>query len=296
MNGCVRQEGFDPSKAKTTLNKWLYAETGAAVAGVTEALEAYHFNDAAAVVYRFVWNRFCDWYVEFAKPIFMGSDEAAKAETQAMAAWVLDEILKLLHPFMPFITEELWAVLGEDGPKRETLLCLAEWPKTPKKADRKAVDEIDWVIDLISEIRSLRSEMNVPPASTLPLTIMGADKDTKARAKRYESFLKRMARLGSIATADAPPHGSAQFVLREATMALALANVIDLTAERERLTKEIGKLEQEIQKIDARFANEQFMAKAPEEVVEENRERRAEAEAAADKLKAALKRLAAVAA
>ena len=296
MNGCARQPGFDPAKAKTTLNKWLYAETSAAVAAVTEALEAYRFNDAAAEVYRFVWNRFCDWYVEFAKPVFMGSDEAAKAETQAMAGWALDEILKLLHPFMPFITEELWAVLGEDGPKRETLLCLAEWPKAAKKTDAKAVDEVNWVIGVISEIRSLRSEMNVPPASTLPLTIAGADKETKARAKRYESFLKRMARLSSIATADTPPQGSVQFVLGEATMALALANVIDLAAERERLAKEIGKLEVEIQKIDARFANEQFMAKAPEEVVEENRERRADAEATVDKLKAALKRLAAVAA
>ena len=296
MNGCVRQPGFDPAKAKTTLNKWLYAETGAAIAAATEALEAYRFNDAAAEVYRFVWNRFCDWYVEFAKPVFMGSGEAAKAETQAMAAWALDEILKLLHPFMPFITEELWAVLGEDGPKRETLLCLAEWPKAAKKVDSKAVDEVNWVIDLISEIRSLRSEMNVPPASTLPLTITGAEKETKARAKRYESFLQRMARLSAIDIADAPPQGSAQFVLGEATMALALANVIDLAAERERLAKEIGKLEAEIQKIDARFANEQFMAKAPEEVVEENRERRADAEATVGKLNAALKRLAAVAA
>jgi len=296
MNGCVRQPDFDPAKAKTTLNKWIYAEANAAAAAVTEAIEAYRFNDAAAVVYRFVWNRFCDWYVEFAKPVFMGPDEAAKAETQAMAAWALDEILKLLHPFMPFVTEELWAVLGEDGPKRETLLCLADWPKPAKKADRKAVDEVNWVIDLISEIRSLRSEMNVPAASMLPLTITGAGKETKARAKRYESFLKRMGRLSSIAVADAVPQGSAQFVLGEATLALALANVIDFAAERERLSKEIGKLEQEIQKIDARFANEQFMAKAPEEVVEENRERRAEAEATASKLKAALQRLAAVAA
>jgi valyl-tRNA synthetase len=130
----------------------------------------------------------------------------------------------------------------------------------------------------------------------LPLTISGAGKDTEMRAKRYENFLKRMARLSGIATPDSPPPGSAQFVLGEAAMALTLANVIDLAAERERLSKEIGKLEQEIEKIDARFANEQFMAKAPEEVVEENRERRAEAEATALKLKAALRRLAAVAA
>jgi valyl-tRNA synthetase len=296
MNGCIRQPDFDPAKAKATLNKWIFAEMAAAAAAVSEALESYRFNDAAGEVYRFVWNRFCDWYVEFAKPVFMGSDAEAKAETQAMAAWALDEILKLLHPFMPFVTEELWAVLGETGPKRETLLCLADWPKASKKVDRKSAAEVNWVIDLISEIRSLRSEMNVPAASMLPLTITGAGKETKGCAKRYENFIKRMARLSDITLADTPPRGSAQFVLGEATMALALANVIDLSAERDRLAKEIGKLQLEIDKIDARFANEQFMAKAPEEVVEENRERRAEAEAAAEKLKAALQRLAAAAA
>ncbi len=296
MNGCVRQPDFDPAKAKTTLNKWIFAEASAAAAGVTKALENYRFNEAATEVYRFVWNRFCDWYVEFAKPVFMGSDMEAKAETQAMAAWTLDEILKLLHPFMPFVTEELWAVLGENGPARETLLCLAPWPKVAKKPDTKAVDEVNWVIDLISEIRSLRSEMNVPAASILPLTISGSAKETKTRAKRYDSFVKRMARLSEITFAEAPPSGSAQFVLGEATMALPLANFIDLAAERDRLTKEIGKLQQEIEKIDARFANEQFMAKAPDEVLEENRERRAEAEAAAGKLMAALRRLAVAAA
>ena len=124
--------------AKTTLNKWIYAEANSTAAAVTEAIENYRFNDAASEVYRFVWNKFCDWYVEFAKPVFMGSDDAAKAETQAMAAWALDEILKLLHPFMPFVTEELWAVLGENGPKRESLLCLAEWPKADKNVGPEA--------------------------------------------------------------------------------------------------------------------------------------------------------------
>ncbi|WKW52221.1 valine--tRNA ligase [Rhodomicrobium lacus] len=295
MNGCVRKEGFDPAGAKLTLNRWIYAEAQATAAAVTEAIEAYRFNDAAGAVYRFVWNRFCDWYLEFAKPVFMGEDEAAKAETQATAAWALDEILKLLHPFMPFVTEELWTVTGEDGPARTSLLALAPWPEPARDTDAAALAEIDWVIDLISEIRSLRSEMNVPPATLLPLTLTGATDDTKARAARYEAFLKRMARLSDIGFADVPPQGSAQFVLGEATMALALAGVIDIAAERERLKKEIGKHESEITKIDARFANEQFVAKAAEEVLEDNRERRAEAVAAAERLKAALQRLANVA-
>ena len=292
MNGCVRREGFDPSTAKQTLNRWIYAETAAAISSVTEAIEAYRFNDAAGEVYRFVWNVYCDWYLEFAKPVFFGTDEEAKAETQAMAAWALDEILKLLHPFMPFITEELWAVLGENGPRRQTLLCHAEWPKLPRrKADAKAVDEIRWVIAVISEIRSLRAEMNVPAAAQMPLTITGANAATKRRLPRYADFMKRLARLSSIEIVDVQGAGAVPFVIEEATMALSLANVIDLNAERERLAKEIGKLRSEIEKIDAKLNNEQFIAKAPEEIVEENRERRAEAEAAALKLQNALERI-----
>jgi valyl-tRNA synthetase len=296
MNGCARREDFNPAAARQILNRWIYAETGAAIAGVSEAIESYRFNDAASEVYRFVWNVYCDWYVEFAKPVFFGTDEAAKAETQAMAAWALDEILKLLHPFMPFLTEELWAVLGENGPKRESLLCLAEWPKPAAQADAGAMEEIRWVIGLITEIRSLRAEMNVPPASQLPMTISGANEATRRRAEHYADFIKRLARLSTIDIADAPPQGSAQFVMEEATMALALANVIDFAAERERLNKEIGKLVSEIAKIDAKLNNEQFIAKAPEEVVDEQRERRAEAEATARKLRIALERLDVIAA
>jgi valyl-tRNA synthetase len=296
MNGCVRREGFDPASAKQTLNRWIYAETGASIAIVSEAIETYRFNDAAGEVYRFVWNVFCDWYLEFAKPVFFGEDQEAKQETQAMAAWALDEILKLLHPFMPFITEELWDVLGQSGPKRDSLLALADWPKPVKKPDEGAMEEIRWVIGVITEIRSLRSEMNVPPASHLPLTIAGASKATRDHAQHYADFIKRLARLSSIDIVDAPPPGSVQFVMEEAAMALALANVIDLAAERERLNKEIGKLNAEIAKIDAKLNNAQFVAKAPEEVVEENRERRAEAEAAARKLQIALDRLDVIAA
>ena len=174
MNGCVRQRGFRSRESENHAQQMDLRRSQRRRGGGYGSDRRLPLQRCGGRVYRFVWNRFCDWYVEFAKPVFMGSDEAAKAETQAMAAWALDEILKLLHPFMPFVTEELWAVLGEEGPERETLLCLADWPKPAKKADRKAVDEVNWVIDLISEIRSLRSEMNVPAASTLPLTITGA--------------------------------------------------------------------------------------------------------------------------
>jgi valyl-tRNA synthetase len=242
-------------------------------------------------LYRFVWNIYCDWYVELAKPVLFGTDEDAKAETQAMAAWALDQILKLLHPFMPFITEELWDVLGQNGPQRESLLCLSAWPKAAKKTDAKAVAEIRWLIQTVSEIRSLKSEMNIPPSLPLPLTISGAGKDTKARVKRYAEFISRLARLESIELTSAPKPGSVQFVVEEATMALALSNVIDLSVERERLNKEIGKLAAEVEKIDAKLKNEQFVAKAPEDIVAGSRERKAEAEAAMEKLRQALNRL-----
>jgi valyl-tRNA synthetase len=286
MNGCARREGFDPSKAETTLNRWIYAEANATMAAVTSAIEVYKFNEAAGELYRFIWNIVCDWYVEFSKPVLTGADGPEKAETQAMMAWVLDEALKLLHPFMPFITEELWSARGGQG-----LLCIAAWPKPAKKTDRKAIEEVRWVIDLISEVRSVRSEMGVPGGAMVPLSITGATPAIKARTLKYETFIKRLARIDGIAFVKAPPKGSAQFVLGKATMALPLGDVIDLSVERDRLAKEIAKVEQELTKIAAKLSNEQFVAKAPEEVVEENRERQAGFEATAAKLRQALRRL-----
>ena len=134
MNGCEKPDGFDPTAAKETLNRWIAHETSRATREVTEAIEGYRFNDAANAIYRFVWNVYCDWYVELAKPVLMGEEGAAKAETRAMTAWARDEILKLLHPFMPFITEELWAVTA----KRDGLLVLAEWPRKASARDRRA--------------------------------------------------------------------------------------------------------------------------------------------------------------
>src|SRR5207245_779101 len=171
MNGCVRVAGFKPEAAKATLNRWIAHETAATAREVTAALEAFKFNEAAAAVYRFVWNIFCDWYLELAKPVLTGPEGSEKAETQAMTAWALDEILKLLHPFMPFITEELWRVTGELGPPRKTLLILAQWPRHDGLEDAAAEAEIGWVVDLVTAIRSLRAEMHIPPGSHLPLLL-----------------------------------------------------------------------------------------------------------------------------
>ena len=200
-------------------------------------------------------------------------------------------MLKLLHPFMPFITEELWSRLVEVGIERENLLCLSSWPDATGLADAEADAEIGWLVKLVSEVRSVRSEMNVPAGAKIPLALVGANKATRARAERYEDTIERLARIDAISFAKAPPKGSAQIVLGEATAALPLAGVIDMGVERARLVREIDKAEAEIRKVVGKLANEIFVAKAPPEVVEENRERRVAFEATLLKLQAALKRV-----
>jgi len=292
MNECVRVEGFDPATVQQPINKWIRGETVKTVAEVTKALEAPSFDEAAGALYRFVWNVFCDWYLELAKPILNGDDAAAKAETRATAAWALDVILKLLHPVMPFITEELWDKTAEFGPARETMLISAQWPELPEAwIDAEAEAEIGWLVDTVSEIRSVRAEMNVPPGAKPPLTLIGAGAETKARLARHRDLLLTLARLDSAREAEAAPAGAVPFVLGEATGALAIAEFIDLAAEKARLTKEIAGHVGEIEKVGKKLGNPDFLARAKEEVVEENRERLAEAEAAKAKLEAALSRL-----
>jgi valyl-tRNA synthetase len=287
MNACVLPAGFDPVKAKETLNRWIAHETARATGEVTEAIEAYRFNDAAGALYRFVWNVYCDWYLELAKPVLMGEDGAAKAETRAMVAWARDEILKLLHPFMPFITEELWAVTA----KRDGLLVLAPWPTQDGLTDDAAEAEIGWVIDLVTAIRSVRAEMNIPPATLTPLVLAGASAETKGRAQRWNDVVKRMARLADISFAASAPEGAVQLLVRGEVAALPLKGVIDFSAERARLDKELTKAEADIKRVDAKLANEKFVAQAPEEIVEEEKEKRDAAMARKTKILEALERL-----
>ncbi len=320
MNDCVQPEGFEPTKAKDTLNRWIAHETARAVREVTEALEAFRFNDAANAIYRFVWNVYCDWYLELAKPVLTGAETAAKAETQAMVAWARDEILKLLHPFMPFITEALW----ETTARRDTLLALSPWSRmqdglTPDQAseiaamtamsaseplvppvllsfdtsfeDTAAEAEIGWVVDLVTAIRSVRAEMNIAPATLTPLVLAGASAETRERAPRWSNVIKRLARLSEISFADRPPEGAVQLVVRGEVAALPLKGVIDIAAERARLDKEMAKAEADIKRVDAKLANEKFVANAPEEVVEEEREKRDAAIERRDKIIEALQRL-----
>ena len=291
MNGCARAEGFDPKAVKLQLNRWAIGELAHATADVTAAIEAFRFNDAANAAYRFTWNVFCDWYLELAKPLFMGEDEAAKAETRASVAYVFDGILKILHPFMPYLTEELWAVKGQEGPQRDALLCLSEWPSLQGLSAPDAEAEIGWLVDLVTEIRSARSEINVPGGSLVPLVLVGASSATRERAGAWGDMLKRLARLSDISFADQAPPQSAQMVIRGEVAALPLEGIIDIAAEKGRLSKELEKITQEVAKIDAKLGNADFMARAPEEIVEEQHERLSAFNERAAKLGEALSRL-----
>jgi len=292
MNGCVRDLDFDPARATGTINSWIAGEADKTTAVVAEAIGAHKYNEAAGALYHFVWHVFCDWYLELIKPVLSGEDEDAARETRATTAWVLDHILKLLHPFMPFITEELWQRLAEEGGfERETMLIVSGWPAAMGLGNEEATGEIEWVIALISEIRSVRAEMNVPAGARIGCVIAGASEQTAARARAWETEIKQLARLGSLDLSDEVPAGAVQVVLEEATIALPLADVIDLAAESARLEKELGKIAGEISKLEAKLANESFVSRAPAHVVEEQRERKGEAEATAGRLQAALDRL-----
>jgi valyl-tRNA synthetase len=291
MNGCVTVPGFDPATVTQTVNKWIVAETAKAVADVTAAIEALRFNDAASAAYHFVYDIFCDWYIEITKPIIQGNDETIKAETRATTAWARDQILKLLHPFMPFITEELWAATAPTP--RDTLLLLAQWPvlAAPLGADIASA-EMNWVIDLIKGVRSVRAEMNVPAGAKVPLVLTGASAESAARLARNIDVIATLARLSSAEAAPAIPNGSAQFVLGEAVVALPLGDVIDFAKERSRLEKDLKKAQDEIGRFEAKLGNAQFVAKAPEEVLAEQREKLADARALAVRLTDAIGRLA----
>jgi valyl-tRNA synthetase len=290
INGCARVKGYDPAANEITLNRWIVTEAARAARDISAAIDAYRFNDAANSAYRFVWNIFCDWYVELTKPLLQGEDGPAKIETRACTAFVLDQIYALLHPFMPFITEELWAIKGLEGEARDGLLALSLWPRLTELEDAEAEAEVGWIVELISEVRSLRAEMNLGGAE-IALVVVGADKPAQARAAHWEDTLKRLARLTEVSFADAAPKSSAQLLVRGVLVALPLEEVIDLAAEAKRLDKEIEKLDGEAKKLDAKLANPGFLAKAEEEVIDEHRERLESTRARIEKLRAARRRL-----
>jgi valyl-tRNA synthetase len=287
MNECQRQAGFDPLAVKLTLSRWIRGEVAKTNAAVTSALEACAFDDAANALYKFIWNVFCDWYLELAKPILNGDDQAATDEIRAVTAWVLDQAMIMLHPVMPFLTEELWQQTGGEG-----MLMTASWPVFDAGTiDPAADEEINWLVDMISEIRSIRSEMNVPGSARVPLSLLGASDVTRGRIQTHEDLILFLGRVSDVKVSDSAPAGSVPFVAGEATAHLAIAEFIDLKAEQARLTKGIADFDKTTDGVRRKLDNPEFVRKAPEEVIEENRERLAEAENGKAKLAVALERL-----
>ncbi len=291
MNHCATVPGFDPGSARQTLNRWIAHETAKAAREITESIESFRFNEAAGTAYRFVWNVFCDWYLELGKPVLQGADGPVKDETRAMTAWVRDQVLRLLHPFTPFVTEELWRVTAQAGTARATLLALADWPRLDALDDVEAENELGWVVDLISAVRSVRTEMNVPHAIEMPLVLVASSSATQERARRWSDTIQRLARISHTSQASNAPNGAVQLIVRGEIAALPLAGVIDLAAENARLQKEMARVNSDIARIDAKLANGDFLRRAPEEVIEGEREKRDEATARRSKIMEALERL-----
>lgn len=287
-NGIRASEQIEPPAATLAVNKWIVAETVATVQAMDLAFADHRFDEAANTIYQFTWSRFCDWYLELIKPVLQTEGAEGAEETRLVAGWVLDQILVLLHPFMPFITEELWSKLGD---RPDYPLITAKWPMADARAlDSEAVKEIDWLIRLVSELRAARTELNVPPGARLPLFVRDAHADTLDRLNRQEAVLGRLARVDRT-EGDAPAGGALQIVVDEATFVLPLEGVIDLDAERARLTKAIAAAEKERDSLNARLSNPAFAEKAKPEAVEKARADHAEKSAEAARLQAALGRL-----
>jgi valyl-tRNA synthetase len=289
MNECKPVAAFDPSKVELTVNRWIIGKAAEAVGKIETAIQSYRFNEAADAGYHFTWGTFCAWYTEFTKPILNGDDEAAKAETRNTMAWALDQVLLMLHPIMPYVTEELWAQISD----RNSMLMLANWPDLKGLESADAEAEMDWVVRLISSVRAVRSEMNVEPKAQLTLRLKDASAETLARLETHRDLIHRLARIEDSGALDGEvTKGAVSIVLDEATVVLPMAGIIDVEAEQARLGKEIKKIDPEIQKYEKKLSNQGFLAKAPAEVVAEQTERLEGLKADRTKLDEALSRLA----
>ncbi|WP_458791308.1 valine--tRNA ligase [Yoonia sp. MH D7] len=277
-------------KPSQTLNKWIIGETAKTREVVDAALETYRFNDAANALYAFTWGKVCDWYLEFSKPILQGTDVAAKAETEATLRWVLDQALIMLHPIMPFITEELWGL----AETRETLLVTADWPTytAADLVDAEADREMNWVINLIDSVRSARAQSHVPAGAKVPLVVMGLDAKGGSAWNNNSALIQRIARIETLDHVDVFPKGCVTIPMEGGTFGLPLAGLIDVPAEIARLEKSVTKLGKELGGLRGRLNNPKFVESAPEDVIIEARENLALREEEDAQLKAAIARLA----
>ena len=288
MNGCAAAPEFDPSGCSATVNRWIVGEASRTAEHVTAEIEAYRFNEAATALYQFAWGTFCDWYLEAIKSVLTGPDGAEKTETRAAAAWVLDALLHILHPIMPFLTEELWQELGA---RDNALLATSPWPEhDPQLVDAAAGAEMDWVIRLVGQVRTVRAEMSVPAGTVVPAALSGASAENSDCLARHGALIARLAKL-DLGAGETGSKGAVRLVHDEASLVLDLAGIVELDAERARLGRELDRLAGDIAKIEKKLGDKRFIEKAPVHVQETQHERRAEAEAARQKIAAALERI-----
>lgn len=287
MNNCEYDPSFDPASATYTPNQWIIGEVANAASAFEEALSTYRFNDAANGLYHFVWGTFCDWYLEFTKSSLTNEDENA-TEIRKTTAWVLQQIYILLNPIMPYVTENLYAQRVSD----EKLLIEMEWPSyAPSLNEGCASKKMDWLIRIIGEIRSVRADMHVPGGAKIPLMVKDACENSKEGFKAFDEILKRMARLESIEFVEDAPKGAIQTIVDKITLILPIADIIDLDAEKDRLKKQLAKLEDDIKKVSQQLDNKNFVERAPAEVIAEKEEQREMAKSTHEKVSAALKQL-----
>jgi len=287
VNGIGASKTLPAPEAALPVNRWIISEVVETQRALDKALTDLRFDAAANTIYHFTWDRFCDWYLELIKPVLQGEDASAADETRMVAGWVLDQIIVMLHPFMPFITEELWHSMGD----REYDLIVAKWPEPKAEIDKEAKAEVDWLIRLISATRTAKVELNIPPGTKMSAHVRDGDDALAERIKRQGSALDRVGRLESFSFDPAPEGATAQIVVDGATYVLPLAGAVDFEAEKGRLTKALEASLKEAKSLAGRLGNPNFVEKAKPEAVEKARADLADKEAEAERLQAAIDRL-----
>ncbi len=291
-NGIGGSHSISAPKAELAVNRWIIGEVVETVGKLNKAFAEFRFDGMADAIYHFVWDQFCDWYLELIKPAFVdGEKQDMDAESKAVAGWVLDQILVMLHPFMPFVTEELWHALADPERPRNYDLIHAKWPEPKAAVDTDATAEINWLIRLVGEVRTAKNELGIAPGAKMDAFVRDASAATSARITTQSATISRLARLENVSTGEAPKGGSIQLVVDEATFVLPLAGVIDLDAERTRIGKAIEAATKEAASLAGRLSNAAFVEKAKPEAVEKARADHAEKAAEAERLTAALARL-----
>ncbi|MEL7446820.1 MAG: class I tRNA ligase family protein, partial [Pseudomonadota bacterium] len=294
-NGIGASATLAAPDARLAANQWIIGEVQQACEEIEAAMSDLRFDAAANAIYQFTWSKFCDWYLELIKPVFAeGADPDAMpaVETRAVAGWALDQILVMLHPFMPFITEELWHALAKSqGSERKYELILAKWPNPRGEVSKDATDAIDWVIELTSNVRSAKNELGIPPGAKLAAFLPNASSLASSTIERSAAAIERLARLTPVTVGDAPDGAAMQVTAGDDVFVIPLEGIIDIDAEKTRLTKALAASEKEAKSLEGRLSNANFVERAKPEAVEKAREDHAHHSAEVERLKAALERL-----